>query len=95
MVKSDANSEQLTSSVSEIKADIETLMINKEKSDKAVLSLMRNEITNIYYENVAAKSLKSYEKENLNALYEAYKAMGGNSYVQALEKEMNTWQVVP
>lgn len=95
VIKNDANSEQLAKSVADIKKDVESLVEAKTKSDRAVQSLLRNELTNIYYSGVDKKILIGHEKENVNKLNDSYKSLGGNSYVSELVDEMNSWEVIP
>ena len=79
-----------------MKADVEKLLKQGEVSNIVELALLRNEITGIYYENVDTKTLKSYQKENLTRLYDAYIALNGNSYVKSLMRdEMSHWKVEP
>lgn len=65
--------------------------------DKAVREgqkcLLRTEITRLYYRHLAEQSLRQYEYENLCQCYMAYKALGGNSFVEHIYKEMQDWTV--
>lgn len=60
------------------------------------LCLLRNAITAIYYRhnNESAPQLRQYERENLDKLYKAYTAAGGNSFVKDIYTEMRNWKVV-
>ena len=64
------------------------------KKDDGAKALLRDRITQIYYENLDDKSLDEYQYENLGYLYTAYKARGGNSFVDKIYSEMeNEWSV--
>lgn len=54
---------------------------------------LRSEMLNIYYTNADDKSLKQYEYENFIYLYEAYKALGGNSFIDKIYNEIMTWEI--
>lgn len=56
---------------------------------------LRNDITGIYYSHNDEErpTLKEYERKNLDDLYEGYKALGGNHYVDDIYKTMRGWTV--
>lgn len=56
--------------------------------------LLRAEIVRTYYRNSADKQLRQYEYENLEYCYAAYKQLGGNSFVDHIHEEMQSWDVV-
>ncbi len=56
-------------------------------------STLRHLITEMYYSNKDRKKLHSYEYQDLGYMYTAYKALGGNSYIEKLYTEMKTWEV--
>ena len=56
--------------------------------------LLRSEITRLYYRHAESQTLRQYEYENLCQCYKAYKALGGNSFVEHIYKEMQEWDVV-
>ena len=55
----------------------------------------RNDITGIYYahNDDEKPTLREYERKNLDDLYEGYKALGGNHYVDDIYKTMRNWMV--
>lgn len=55
---------------------------------------LRSEMLRIYYHNKDAKEIRQYEYENFILLYEAYKALKGNSFIDKIYKELQTWEVV-
>ena len=55
--------------------------------------LLRSQIVRIYYGNMDNQTLKQYEYENLVACYKAYKSLGGNSFVEHIYDEMQTWTI--
>lgn len=56
---------------------------------------LRSDITAIYYRHsdVDEPTLREYERKNLDDLYDAYKALGGNHYVDDIYKTMRDWRV--
>lgn len=55
---------------------------------------LRSEMLRIYYHNRETKTIRQYEKENFVMLYEAYKALKGNSFIDDIYKEVRTWEVI-
>lgn len=62
---------------------------------ESVKCLLRSDIVRIYYANRSRQALHSFEYENVAMLYAAYKKMGGNSFVDRIWDEMQTWEVIP
>ena len=56
--------------------------------------LLRSEIVRIYYRHVKDKQLQEYEFRNLVQCYNAYKALGGNSFVDHIYEEMQDWEII-
>lgn len=55
---------------------------------------LRSEMLQIYYHNRDRKKIRQYEKENFVMLYEAYKALKGNSFIDDIYNEVRKWEVV-
>ncbi len=56
--------------------------------------LMRSDMLTIYYHNREKKTIRQHEYENFIMLYEAYKALKGNSFIDKIKKEVDEWEVV-
>lgn len=55
---------------------------------------LRSEMLQIYYHNHEKKIIRQFEYENFVFLYEAYKALNGNSFIDKIYKEVQTWEIV-
>lgn len=55
---------------------------------------LRSEMLRTYYHNREAKKIRQYEFENFVMLYEAYKALKGNSFIDKIYEEVESWEVV-
>lgn len=55
--------------------------------------LLRSQIVRIYYHNVDRQTLRQFEYENMIACYKAYKKLGGNSFIDHIHEEMETWTI--
>lgn len=54
---------------------------------------LRSDMLHIYYGNKEDKRIRQYEYENFVLLYEAYKALKGNSFIDKIYKEIQTWGI--
>lgn len=48
----------------------------------------------IYYRHKDEEKLRQYEYENFVMLYEAYKALGGNSFIDKIYEEVHSWEII-
>lgn len=55
---------------------------------------LRNEMLRIYYRHHDDEKIRQYEYENFVFLYEAYKALNGNSFIDKIYSEVKTWEVI-
>lgn len=55
---------------------------------------LRSEMLRIYYHNRETEKIRQYEYENFVMLYEAYKALKGNSFIDKIYAEVQTWDVI-
>ena len=54
---------------------------------------LRSEMLRIYYHHHETGKIRQYEYENFVMLYEAYKALKGNSFIDKIYKEVQTWEI--
>lgn len=55
---------------------------------------LRSEMLRIYYHNKDREKIRQYELENFVMLYDAYKALKGNSFIDKINKEVMSWEVI-
>ncbi len=55
---------------------------------------LRSEMLRIYYRHKDTKKIRQYELENFVMLYEAYKSLKGNSFIDKIYKEVVSWEVI-
>ena len=55
---------------------------------------LRSEMLRIYYHHLDEKVIRQYEYENFVYLYEAYKALKGNSFIDKIYTEVKTWTII-
>lgn len=55
---------------------------------------LRSEMLRIYYNNRSNEKIRQYELENFIMLYDAYKALKGNSFIDKIYKEVLSWEVI-
>ena len=73
---------------------IRQCIFNSKKANDGEKCLLRCEILNIYYKGLEKREIHQYEAENLVKLYEAYKALGGNSFIEEVYSDIKEWKVI-
>lgn len=68
---------------------------NAAQDREALLCLLRNSITRIYYVYLPKKQIPAHEFKNMIFLADVYKKLGGNSYVTTIVESMKEWDVLP
>lgn len=56
--------------------------------------LLRSEMLRIYYHHKETETIRQYELENFVFLYKAYKALKGNSFIDKIDDEVMSWEVI-
>ena len=54
---------------------------------------LRSEMLRIYYHNREKCEIRQFEYENFIMLYEAYKALKGNSFIDKIYEEVHSWDI--
>lgn len=70
------------------------VIINVRKIATGTKCQLRSEMLRIYYHNREKETIRQYELENFIMLYEAYKALKGNSFIDVIKKEVLSWEVI-
>lgn len=55
---------------------------------------LRSEMLRIYYKHNETERIRQFEYENFVYLYEAYKALHGNSFIDKIYEEVRTWEII-
>lgn len=69
-------------------------VFNIGRSKEGERCLLRSEMLRIYYAYLDKREIKQYEFENFIKLYDAYKALGGNSFIDEVNLEVRDWRIV-
>lgn len=70
------------------------VIVNIRKISNGTKCQLRSEMLRIYYHNRAKGVIRQFEYENFVLLYEAYKALKGNSFIDKIYKEVQEWEIV-
>lgn len=70
------------------------VMVSIKKIADGQRSLLRSEMLQIYYRNRETGIIHQYEYENFVYLYEAYKELKGNSFIDKIYSEVKTWEII-
>lgn len=55
---------------------------------------LRSDMLHIYYMYRDEKRIRQHELENFVFLFKAYKALKGNSFIDKINKEVMSWEVI-
>lgn len=73
---------------------ITPVFVNMSKISNGTRCQLRSEMLRIYYHHRETETIRQYELENFIMLYEAYKALKGNSFIDKIYKEVLSWEVI-
>lgn len=71
------------------------VIMNIKKISAGTKCQLRSEMLRIYYKNYESGKIRQYEYQNFVLLYEAYKALKGNSFIDRIMEEINTLDIIP
>lgn len=70
------------------------VLVSIRKIKNGTKCQLRSEMLRIYYHNRERRTIRQYEYENFVMLYEAYKALKGNSFIDRIYEEVREWDIV-
>jgi len=73
---------------------LSAMIVSLTKVFQGSKCLLRSEMLRIYYNNKDARKIRQYEYENFVYLYEAYKKLRGNSFIDKIYVDLQEWEVV-
>lgn len=71
------------------------VIVSVRKISNGTKCQLRSEMLRIYYRHREDGKIRQYEYENFVMLYEAYKALKGNSFIDKIYRELQEWEIVP
>lgn len=99
--ETDRKLDALQKNLDDLKAMMEAHLaedINKREAAQndrdALLCLLRNSITAIYYRYLQDRTIPAHQYKNVIMLYDAYDHEGGNTYVSTIVEDMRHWKVM-
>jgi hypothetical protein len=84
----------LVGEISVLLGVITPVIMSVKKISNGTKCQLRTEMLRTYYKNHEKETIRQYEYENFVYCYEAYKALKGNSFIDKIYKEVQTWEVV-
>lgn len=70
------------------------VIVSIHKISNGTKCQLRSEMLRIYYHNRESGEIRQYEYENFIMLYEAYKALKGNSFIDKIYEEVHSWEII-
>lgn len=94
VIMSLANIATLISELTVLLGVVIPVIINMKKISNGTKCQLRSEMLRIYYHHREKQEIRQYECENFVFLYEAYKALKGNSFIDKIYEEVMSWKVI-
>lgn len=79
--------------VSAAVAVVRKLMRTVSSIVEGIRCQLRTDMLRVYYRHKDERVIRQYEKENFEHNYQAYKALGGNSFIDDIHAQVRQWQV--
>lgn len=70
------------------------VIVSVHKISNGTKCQLRSEMLRTYYHHRESGEIRQYEYENFVMLYEAYKALHGNSFIDKIYEEVRSWEIV-
>lgn len=70
------------------------VIVSVRKVSNGTKCQLRSEMLRTYYRHKESGKIRQYEYENFVMLYEAYKTLKGNSFIDRIYKEIQDWEIV-
>ncbi len=70
------------------------MLVNMSKVKNGQRCQLRSDMLRIYYRNIDSGEIRQYEFENFMLMYDAYKALRGNSFIDKICDEVKALRVV-
>lgn len=80
--------------VAPIWKSVKETRVKLEKVAEGNKCQLRGDMLAIYYHNKESRKIRQYEYENFIMLYEAYKALKGNSFIDKIYDEVKKWEII-
>lgn len=69
------------------------VIVSIRKISNGTKCQLRSEMLRIYYHHKDEQRIRQYEYENFIFLYDAYKALKGNSFIDKIYEEVSDWEI--
>lgn len=69
-------------------------LLGTSLTKEGIKCLLRAEMLHTYYTHKNERQIRQYDFENFIACYNAYKQLGGNSFVDHIRSELDEWEVI-
>lgn len=70
------------------------MMASMRKIRQGMRCQLRSDMLRIYYHNRERRTIRQFEYENFVELYDAYKALKGNSFIDRIYTEVQEWSIL-
>ena len=69
-------------------------VLGTKNEEDGMKCLLRSDMMKTYYHHREEKKIRQFEYENFILEYKAYKAKGGNSFIDHIKEQVDEWEVI-
>lgn len=80
--------------ISSYKKRIEEKTTNEQLQNKALLTLLKNNLTSTYFVYSELKQIPDYVYQNFLDELDVYESLGGNGFIHNIAKKMESWKIM-
>lgn len=81
-------------SINSYKKKVEEKNTNEQLQNKALLTLLKNNLTSTYFVYSELKEIPDYVYQNFLDELDVYKSLGGNTFIEKIAKKMEGWKIL-
>lgn len=84
----------LVKTIKEYKSKLDKKTTNEELQNKALMTLLKNDLTSTYFVYNQLKQIPDYVYQNFLDELEVYESLGGDGFIHNIAKKMESWEIL-
>lgn len=76
------------------KKKLDQKLENEKIQNIALRTLLRNQLTNIYFVYSKLKEIPDYAYQNFLDMLKVYESLDGDGFIHKIAKKMETWEII-
>jgi len=84
----------ITFIVSSLLGYVTGIIKNESVQNKALLTLLKTNLTNVFFVYSDKKEIPDYVYQNFNDELAVYETLGGDGFIHTMAKKMENWEII-